>query len=166
MKKLLLIICLLSITFNASSQIKIASNVNTIGKRCGKIINKETGKRISSEDLMFYLDEETYSAYNKGRILHIVSIPFWCETAALAALATTNFIMANNSTNGNAFAFFCAMGFFWSLGTVMSAIPATTLTICSNAYLKKAVHNYNSRSPEISLNFGATNNGIGFMLKF
>ena len=177
MKRLLFIICLLFVANTASSQIEI-TNVNTIDKRCGKIINKETGERIYSEDLMLLLDEEAYKAYSKGRTLHIVSIPFWCETASSAALAATSFIMAhkmkntvanNNSeefSNGLGFAIYYAGGIILSLSTAVFAVPSTVLTICSNAKLKKAVNNYNNTTPEISLNFGATSNGIGLMLKF
>lgn len=177
MKKLLIIIGLIFAGFVANSQNQ-SNNICSIEKRCGKIINVETKEKISSEDLMLILDEDTYKTYRTGRTLHIVSIPFWCTTAAFASLTTSSFIMAHKTLNaqtnsnseelGNAigFSLFYAGGIIMSLGTMVSAIPSIAITVCSNAKMNKVVDNYNNKTNDITLNFGATNSGIGFTLNF
>ena len=109
----------------------------------------------------------------------------WLRVQPIMDLPTTNshidasFIMAhktkntpanNNSeefSNGLAYAIFYAGGIVLSLSTVTFAIPSTILTICSNNNLNEVVENYNPKtSSDITLNFGATENGIGLMVKF
>jgi hypothetical protein len=48
----------------------------------------------------------------------------------------------------------------------MYAIPSTILTISSHRKLNAVVDGYNQRSSDMTLNFGATNNGIGLTLNF
>lgn len=177
MKKILFIIGFLFVSLAASSQ-SLSNDVNTIEKRYGKIVNTETNKKIHKNDLKLMLDEESYSTYIRGRGQHIASIPLWCFTGSSAALATTSFVMANkmkNATannnseefsNGLGFAIFYAGGILLSLEAVVFAIPSTILTICSNRNLNEVVENYNPNTSDITLNFGATNNGIGLTLNF
>lgn len=178
MKKLLFIIGFLFVSLVASSQ-SLSNDINTIEKRYGKIVNTETSKKIHKKDLKLLLDEESYRTYIRGRGQHIASIPLWYFTGSSAALASASFIMAhktkntpanNNSeefSNGLAYAIFYAGGIVLSLSTVTFAIPSTILTICSNNNLNEVVENYNPKtSSDITLNFGATDNGIGLMVKF
>ena len=58
------------------------------------------------------------------------------------------------------------IGGFCVAGAIMYAIPATILTISSHRNLNAAVDGYNQRSSDVTLNFGATNNGIGLTLNF
>ena len=77
---------------------------------------------------------------------------------------------ANNeyeeSSKSMGFTIFYVGGILLSLETMVFAIPSTILTICSNRNLNEVVENYNPKTSDITLNFGATNNGIGLTLKF
>ena len=176
MKKLLFIIGFLFVSLAASSQ-TLSNNVNTIEKRYGKILNTETNKKIHKNDLKLLLDEESYRTYIRGRGQHIASIPLWYFTGSSAALASASFIMAykinqtiaeegSNFSNSLGFAIYYAGGIVLSLSAVTFAIPSTILTICSNKNLNEVVENYNPKTSDITLNFGATNNGIGLTLNF
>ena len=61
------------------------------------------------------------------------------------------------------FYIFSAIGYGISL---IPAIPATILTIQSHRNLDNIVDSYNANSNDASLNFGATSNGVGLVLKF
>lgn len=177
MKKLLFIIGFIFVSLAVSSQ-SLSNDVNTIEKRYGKIVNTKTNKKIHKNNLKLLLDEESYRTYIRGRGQHIASISLWCYTGSCAALATTSFIMAHKTMNLPAnneyeessksmgFTIFYAGGILLSLETMVFAIPSTILTICSNRNLNEVVENYNPKTSDITLNFGATNNGIGLTLKF
>ena len=161
MKKSITLLTLLFITMFSFAQ---TSNENiTIKKRNGSI---------------------SYDSYIKGRNRYIASIPFWVGTAVEGAGSIASFAIANSLKNdcinnhnhadeweGGAFCdngnlAFWLIGGFMAVGTVMYAIPATILTISSHRKLNAAVEGYNQKSSDVTLNFGATNNGFGLTLNF
>ena len=155
-----------------------------IKKKHGKIINVDTNEKLSAAELKQILDEESYGTYIKGRNQRIVSYPFWASSAACAASSITLFTFAdiiqndciNNHVHDNNDDFYCdntagtiafwLMGGVMAVGTIIDAIPAIVLTICSNTNINNAVDGYNKNTTDVTLGFGATNNGIGLTLKF
>ena len=174
----LLFIAMLSFAQTPSETIKIK-------KKQGKIINVDTNEKLSAAELKQILDEESYGTYIKGRNQRIVSYPFWASSAACAASSIALFTVANiiqndcvNNhvhnyeggdifcDNGAAVITFWLMGGLMAVGTIIDAIPAIVLTICSNTNINNAVDGYNKNTTDVTLGFGATNNGIGLTLKF
>ena len=186
MKKSITLLTLLFITMFSFAQ---TSNENiTIKKRNGRIINAVTNERLSKIELKSMLDEESYDSYIRGRNRYIASIPFWAATAVEGAGSITSFAIANSLKNDcinnhdhqqekeNGHDIYCenatgamlywVIGGFFAAGAVMYAIPSTILTISSHRKLNAVVDGYNQRSSDVTLNFGATNNGIGLTLNF
>ena len=155
-----------------------------IKKKHGKIINVDTNEKLSAAELKQILDEESYGTYIKGRNQRIVSYPFWASSAVCAASSITLFTVGNriqndcinNHVHDNNDDFYCdntagtiafwLMGGVMAVGTIIDAIPAIVLTICSNNNINNAVDGYNKNTTDVTLGFGATNNGIGLTLKF
>ena len=178
-------ITLLTLLFIAMFSFGQNSNENiTIKKRNGRIINVETNEKLSKLELKSMLDEESYDSYIRGRNRYIASIPFWAATAIEGALSITYIAMGcdlkhdciNNHDHQNGNDEYCGVGkrtmFYWAMGgfcvagAIMYAIPATILTISSHQNINAAVEGYNQKSSDVTLNFGATNNGIGLTLNF
>ena len=173
----LLFIAMLSFAQTPSETIKIK-------KKHGKIINVDTNEKLSAAELKQILDEESYGTYIKGRNQRIVSYPFWASSAVCAASSITLFTVGNriqndcinNHVHDNNDDFYCdntagtiafwLMGGVMAVGTIIDAIPAIVLTICSNNNINNAVDGYNKNTTDVTLGFGATNNGIGLTLKF
>ena len=186
MKKSITLLALLFITMFSFAQ---TSNENiTIKKRNGRIVNVETNEKLSKLELKSMLDEESYDSYIKGRNRYIASIPFWAATAIEGAFSITYIAMGydlkhdciNNHDhqqekenghdiyceNATGAMLYWVIGGFCVAGAIMYAIPATILTISSHRNLNAAVEGYNQKSSDVTLNFGATNNGIGLTLNF
>lgn len=173
----LLFIAMLSFAQTPSETIKIK-------KKHGKIINVDTNEKLSAAELKQILDEESYGTYIKGRNQRIVSYPFWASSAACAASSIALFTFAdiiqndciNNHMHGYDEELYCdnaagtiafwLMGGMMAAGAIIYAIPATVLTICSNNNINNTVDGYNKNTTDVTLGFGATNNGIGLTLKF
>ena len=174
----LLFIAMLSFAQTPSETIKIK-------KKHGKIINVDTQEKLSKDDLKLLLDEESYDYYIRGRKQRNISNHFWANSAACAASSIALFTVANiiqndcvNNhvhnyeggdifcDNGAAVITFWLMGGVMAVGTIIDAIPATVLTICSNKNINNAVDGYNQKTSDVTLGLGATNNGIGLTLKF
>lgn len=162
-----------------------SNEVKEIKKTGGSIVNIETGEKLSKYNLKSILDEEAYDNYAKGRKQRIASYTFWGVSTVCAASSITSFTIANtiknNCINNHDHSeqdgtwmcddapglFTCwAIGGLFAAGTVIYAIPATVLTITSNKNINEAVDSFNQKTSEVTLNFGATNNGIGFTLNF
>lgn len=170
------------------SMLSFAQNlddVKQIKKQGGMIVNIETNEELSDNELKQIFDEDLYSTYIRGKNQRIVSIRFWASTAACAVSSITSWVVAgllakdcynnhNHSSDfesgsfcsGNAVLAWQLIGGSFAFATVVLAVPSTILTISSCKSINKAVDNYNSKSSDLTLNFGATNNGIGFTLKF
>ena len=182
-------ITLLTLLFIAMFSFAQTSNENiTIKKRNGRIINVETNEKLSKLELKSMLDEESYDSYIKGRNRYIASIPLWAATAIEGAFSITYIAMGydlkydciNNHDhqqekenghdvyceNATGAMLYWVIGGFFAAGAVMYAIPSTILTISSHRKLNAVVDGYNQRSSDVTLNFGATNNGIGLTLNF
>ena len=182
-------ITLLTLLFIAMFSFAQTSNENiTIKKRNGRIINVETNEKLSKLELKSMLDEESYDSYIRGRNRYIASIPFWAATAVEGAFSITYFSMGNRlkndcinnhdhqqekenghdvyCENGTGAMLYWVIGGFFAAGAVMYAIPSTILTISSHRKLNAAVDGHNHKSSDLTLNFGATNNGLGVTLKF
>ena len=182
MKKSIVLLALLFITMFSFAQ--TSNEVKEIKKKGGSIVNVETGEKLSKYNLKSILDEEAYDNYAKGRKQRIASYTFWGYSATCAVTSTLLFVEANslandcidnhNHTHEFESGAFCNNGnlAFWLIGGMMAtgaviyAIPATVLTITSNKNINEAVDSFNQKTSDVTLNFGATNNGIGFTLKF
>lgn len=174
MKKTLLLLITLFITGITSYSQNLSNDINTIEKRYGKLIDVSTDEKISDETLMQILDPESFDLYKKARRMHVASIPLWCVSGAcLASTATCFSIVAYHQTQNDDKAnaavgavVYTVLGIYSAIATAVAIIPSTALTICSNKDFNNIVNNYNRRNNNLSLNFGATNNGIGLVLKF
>ena len=173
----LLFIAMLSFAQTPGESIKIK-------KKYGKIINVDTQEKLSKDDLKLLLDEESYDYYIRGRKQRNISNHLWANSAACAASSIVFFTVGNriqndctnNHVHDNNDDFYCdnttgtiafwLMGGMMAVGTIIDAIPATVLTICSNKNINNAVDGYNQNTTDVTLGFGATNNGIGLTLKF
>ena len=173
----LLFIAMLSFAQTPSETIKIK-------KKHGKIINVDTQEKLSKDDLKLLLDEESYDYYIRGRKQRNISNHFWANSAACAASSAIFFTQANVLANdcinnhnhsdewdsgafcNNGNLAFWLIGGFFAAGAVIDAIPAAVLTISSSCNINKAIDGYNKNTTDVTLSFGATNNGIGLTLKF
>lgn len=173
MKKLSLLITLLIAGLTSFSQ-SLSNDIHSIEKQCGRLINVSTNEKISDETLMQILDPESFDIYKKARNMHVASIPLWCVSGVcLASTATCFSIVAYHQTQNDdntsaavGAVVYTVLGIYSAIATVATAIPPTVLTICSNKNFNSVVDDYNSKNNNLSLNFGATNNGIGLVLKF
>ena len=161
---------LLFVGLIANSQ-DLSNNINSIEKRCGRLIDTQTNKKISKETLQLLLDEETFDTYKRARCQHIASIPLWTLSGISAGTSAYFFIMSNQCYNSNSdsalgFVVFTILGSAMAIGAVTYAIPAALLTIYSNNNLNEVAKDYNRKHNNLNLSFGATNNGIGLVLEF
>lgn len=182
MKKSVILLTLLFITMLSFAQ---TSNETTqLKKRRGNIVNAATNEVIPNSELKKMLDEDSYYDYIRGNRQRIGSIPLWGCTAACAVVSASCYIVTNNLVDdcyanhhhdhefeqgafcdNGAMAYWLIGGLF-AAGTVIYAVPSTILTISSCKNINNAVDSYNKKSTDMTLGFGATNNGIGLTLKF
>lgn len=149
-------------------------------RHCGDLRYCGMKDNLDQEELRQLLDEESYAIYEKARKQHIASIPFWVVTGVTTTVSTLflyggirGHIYYNNhpekfGVHGGTpvfgvFYVISAIGYGISL---VPGIPATILTIQSHRNLGNIVESYNANSNDVSLNFGATSNGVGLVLKF
>lgn len=171
MKKILLAIALLSIGIILNSQ-NLSNDIYSIEKQGGKLINSSTDEIISDSTLEQLLEPEYLGFYSKACRQRKAAKTLWYVNGACAVSTVTCFSMMfyhyySDATDGPTYAFVCAvLGINSMIATTVTILPPLALTIISNRNLNKVVKGYNQRNNELSLNFGATNNGIGLTLKF
>jgi len=182
MKKSVILLTLLFITMLSFAQ--TSNETIQLKKHRGNIVNAATNEVIPNSELKKMLDEDSYYDYIRGKRQRIGSIPLWGSTAACAAVSASCFIISHNLIddcnanhnhnhefeegafcNNGALAYWLIGGFF-AAGTVIYAVPSTILTISSCRNINNAVDSYNKKTTDMTLGFGATNNGIGLTLKF
>ena len=179
MKKVFLSFCLLIISLSAISQ-NISDEVKMVERHHANLRYSGVTEKLDETALQQILNDEQFAMYEKARKQYVASIPLWCVTGVTAAVSTASLavgisghIYYNNHPEKfgscgstplyGVFYIFSAIGYGISL---VPGIPATILTIQSHRNLDDVVESYNSNSTEVSLNFGATNNGVGLVLKF
>ena len=179
MKKVLLSFCLLIISLSAISQ-NICNDVKMLERHYGNLRYSGVTEKLDEVALQQILNDEQFAMYEKARKQHVASIPLWCVTGVTATVSTASLAVAisghiyyNNhpekfgSCGGTSlygvFYIFSAIGYGISL---VPGIPATILTIQSHRNLDDVVESYNANSTEVTLSFGATDNGFGLVLKF
>lgn len=181
MKKLLILLSMLIVSLSSISQ-NLSNDVLNLERHRGSLRYYGTDEKLDEVGLQQILNEEQFAIYEKARKQHVASIPLWTvigvTTAAstfLLYLAVRGHIYYNNhpeefgdDVNSGVpmfpiFYMFSAIGYGVSL---LPAIPATVLTICSHKNLDDVVEIYNAKLSEVTLNFGTTSNGVGLVLKF
>lgn len=183
MKRILIVVVMLTMSLSSISQ-NLSNDVNILERHCGGLRYCGMKDNLTQDDLKQLLDEESYAMYENVRKHHAASIPLWVVTGVTTTVSTLflyggvrGHIYFNNHPeeygyNGSPiiktplyqfFYIFSAIGYGMSLVT---GIPATILTIQTHRNLDIIVENYNANSNAVSLNFKATSNGIGLVLKF
>lgn len=182
MKKLLTLLSLLIVSLSSMSQ-NLSNDVLNLERHRGSLRYYGTDEKLDEVSLQQILDEEQFAIYEKARKQHVASIPLWTVTGVTTATSTFllylgvhGHIYYNNHPEefggqgrpGGTpmfpiFYMFSAIGYGVSL---LLAIPAAVLTVRSHENLDNLVENYNGKSTYLTLNFGATNNGVGLVLKF
>ena len=181
MKKSLIMFFLLIISLSSISQ-SLSNDVLNLERHHGNLRYSGTDDKLDKVALEQILNEEQFSIYEKAKKQHVASIPLWAVTGVTATVSTfclytgiRGHIYYNNhpeefgnDVNSGVPMFpiiymFSAIGYGISL---VPGIPATILTIQSHRNLDNIVESYNANANDVSLNFGATSNGIGLVLKF
>ena len=182
MKKILTLLFLLIVSLSSISQ-NLSNDVLNLERRHGNLRYSKTNEKIDMTSAEQIFNEEQFAVYEKAMRQHKVSIPLWCVTGTTAGVSTfllyegiRGHIYYNNHPEEfggqgrpggtpmyGVFYIFSAIGYGISL---IPAIPATILTIQSHRNLDNIVDSYNANSNDASLNFGATSNGVGLVLKF
>ena len=181
MKRMLILFCLLIVSLSAISQ-SLSNDVLNLERHHGNLRYSGTDDKLDKVALEQILNEEQLAIYEKAKKQHVASIPLWAVTGVTATVSTfclytgiRDHIYYNNhpeefgnDVNSGVPMFpiiymFSAIGYGISL---VPGIPATILTIQSHRNLDNIVESYNANANDVSLNFGATSNGIGLVLKF
>ena len=181
MKRILTLLFLLTVSLSAMSQ-NLSNDAMILERYHGNLRYYGTDEKLDKVALQQILDEEQFAIYEKSRKQHKVSTSLWIITGVTTVTSTLflyegirDHIYYNNhpeefgdDVNSGVpmfpiFYMFSAIGYGISL---IPAIPATILTIQSHRNLDNVVENYNTKLTDVTLNFGATNNGLGLVLKF
>ena len=182
MKRILTLLFLLTVSLSAMSQ-NLSNDAMILERYHGNLRYYRTDEKLDKVALQQILDEEQFAIYEKSRKQHKVSTSLWIITGVTTVTSTLflyegirDHIYYNNHPEefggqgrpGGTpmfpiFYMFSAIGYGISL---IPAIPAMILTIQSHRNLDNVVENYNTKLTDVTLNFGATNNGLGLVLKF
>lgn len=182
MKKILILLSLYIVSLSSISQ-NISNDVLNLERHHCNLRYLGTDDKLDKVALEQILNEEQFSIYEKAKKQHVASIPLWAVTGVTATVSTfclytgiRGHIHYNNHPEEyggqgrpggtpmyGVFYMFSAIGYGISL---VPGIPAAILTIQSHRNLDNIVEAYNANANDVSLNFGATSNGIRLVLKF
>jgi hypothetical protein len=153
-------------------------NTNLKRKKIRLAFDTLNSSVLEKGELQILLSDKQFKTYNHARSCYVASIPLYVLAGCGAAITTTSIgmgiyyhFLGEFDTRGMAGVCYFIAGCTFA-GTLAPLIPAIILNIYGKKQLDKLALDYNNQryssyyQRNIQLNFGFTQNGIGFKLSF